>query len=142
GPQKLNIADAVSALNIDIEAKIRLKFRNDKITSENAHQLVIPLSYKAEQVIIHARDMIDKYSEKWHKDDNLYELYEKGYRSRRWKGLLLLLGNDTMNLDGNQVWGPWVLMKFTIPEPAMDVAVGTRDPRHCNICGWCIHGLA
>jgi hypothetical protein len=142
GPPKPNIADAVSALNIDIEAKIRLKLTSTKLKSENAHQLVTPVSYKAEQVIIHAKEKIDKYSEKWHKDDNLYELYEKGYGSGRWKGLLLLLGNDTMNLDGNQVWGPWVLMNFTIPEPVMDVAVGMRDPRHCNVCGWCIHGLA
>ena len=142
GPPKLNIADAVSALNIDIEAKIRLKLRSNKVTNKNAHQLIIPLSYKVEQVTIHTKDKIDKYSEKWHKNDDLYELYETGYRSGRWKGVLLLLGDNTMNLDGKQVWGPWVLMNFTVSEPAMDVAVGTRDPRHCNLCGWCIHGLA
>lgn len=142
GTPKRNIADAVSALNIDIEAKIRLKLRGTKITSENVHQLVAPVSYKAEQVILQRKDMIDKYSKRWHKNDDLYELYKKGYRSGRWKGWLLLLGSNTANLDGNQVWGPWVLMNFTVPEPAMDVAVGTRDPRHCGTCGWCNHGLA
>ncbi len=142
GTPQPNIADAVSVLNIDIEAKIRLKLTSNKITNENAHQLVTPVSYKVEQVIIHTKEKVDKYSEKWHKNDDLYELYERGYMSRRWKGLLLLLGNNTVNLDGNQVWGPWVLMNFTVPGPALDVAVRTRDPRHCNKCGWCIHGLA
>lgn len=139
GPQKRTVGEAVKALSIDLEVKLRLKSAG-AIEAENVHRFVDAVQFRGE-LAVQTLANVDIYEETLHRDDNLYSIWSGEYLGTGRKGSYACLGNGWGEWQGKRVIGPWVLLGFELSEVG-EVEVQMRDPRHCEECHWCIHGLA
>lgn len=136
GPQRRTVEEAVRALNIDLEVKLRLKSAG---AIDEVHRFIDAVQYRGE-VVVQRLGNVDIYEESLHGEDNLYCIWSGEYVGTGRRGAYACLGDGWGTWQGKRVIGPWVLLSFELWEEG-EVEVLMRDPRHCEQCHWCIHGL-